>query len=178
MPLYKEKWSSRAVWGHWARRGFDSSWLTLGLVMFLYRSGLGAYVFHFHPYCYTRIPSLVAQSIKCTHEKKTPLIMEIFKKVQKSRHNSIMNSMYPSPLSTMIDAWPILFHLCPIFISHPKLSFFKANAQTQHLFIPGRQAFWTPLCSGLCTGGCYEGFKNVNPALCRKDSKTHNKAMV
>lgn len=49
--------------------------------------------------------------------------------------------MYPSPLSTMIDTWPILFHLCPIFVSHPKLSFFKAVLQTQYLFIPGRQAF-------------------------------------
>lgn len=86
------------------------------------------------------VPSLVAQSIKHTFKKK-PFDYGNFKKVQKSRHNSIISSMYPSPLSTMIDTWPVLFHLCPIFISHPKQSFFKANLQTQYLFIPGRQAF-------------------------------------
>lgn len=95
-----------------------------------------------------------------THiKKKTSFDYGDLKKVQKSWHNSIMSSMYPSALSAMIDTWPILFHLCPTFVSYRRPSSFKAKAQTQHLFIPGKQAFWTPLCSGLCTGGHYEGLK-------------------
>lgn len=97
--------------------------------------------FIFTPIVSPKVPSLVAQSIKHTFFFKKPFDYGNFKEVQKSRHNNIMSSMYPSPLSTMTDTWPILFHLCPIFISHPKLSFFKANLQTQYLFIPGRQAF-------------------------------------